>query len=294
MNDFQQTTLANINIVRNIANTLGGGLNKSLGQNFLINQQTLLRFVDSLKIAKDDCIIEIGPGIGVVSYTLCERAKKVYLIEIDKTKQEALNKVLENYSNYEIIWGDATDFNFADLRKKLELEGFKSENIKLIGSLPYNVGKRIIYNLLVSDFDWTIASFFLQKEVAENYTSKIPNAEFLSIYAKIFADVNFLFSVPPEHFMPIPKVKTGVVQFIKHNKFDHLDKAAFSKFIKQGFTQPRKTVLNNLKSLGFKAESFEQANIKVTARPSELELPQWEKLFSMLLSPLDEKVTKES
>src|SRR5690242_17624203 len=105
--NFEQKTLAHINIVKGLANTLGGGFNKSFGQNFLINQNSLLKFIKSINLSPDDLVIEIGPGIGVVSYTLCEIAKKAYLIEIDRSKETALSKVLENYTNYEVIWADA-------------------------------------------------------------------------------------------------------------------------------------------------------------------------------------------
>src|SRR5688572_27737641 len=96
--NFEQTTLADLNIVRQITNSLGGGTKKSFGQNFLVNQNSLLKFINLIHIQKDDIVIEIGPGIGVVSYTLCQKAKKVYLIEIDREKDKALGKTLENFN----------------------------------------------------------------------------------------------------------------------------------------------------------------------------------------------------
>lgn len=280
MSEFEQTTLANINIVRSLTNTLGGGLNKSLGQNFLINQNSLLKFVKSISLSKNDIVIEIGPGIGIVTYTLCQNAKKVYAIEIDKSKEAALQKSLENFNNYKIIWEDATQFNFSEFHEELKKEhGEVSTDLKLIGSLPYNSAKKIIYNILTSNLEWSEAAFFLQLEVAENYVSKAPTAEFLSNFVRIFADVDFAFGVPAEHFMPKPKVKTGVIHLKRHDKFNHLDKSAFASFIKHGFTQPRKTVLNNLKSLGFNLDDLKKLGIKETARPSELVIEEWEKMY---------------
>lgn len=272
--NFEQKSLANLLVVRNLTERLGGGIKKSFGQNFLVNQKNLFRFIDSLNITKEDTVIEIGPGIGVVSYTLCERAKKVILIELDRDKEEALKKVLENFDNYELIFADGAEFDYSNLKNIGE--------VKVIGSLPYNVGKRIIYKILNSDFNWTKAAFILQKEVAENYTSKQPKADFLSVFASIYAKAEMRFQISPKSFYPIPKVDSSVIVFEKINDGEDLtEKAKLSKFIKHGFSAPRKTVLNNLKNLGFKLEDFEKTRIKITARPSELSLEEWRKLFEV-------------
>ncbi len=282
MNDqFEQKTLANINIIRTLAMQLGGGTTKSLGQNFLINQNSLLKFIDSIHVTEHDVVIEIGPGVGVVTYTLCERAKKVYLIEIDRNKEPALKKVLENFDNYEIIWGDASQLNFSELNKRIfqENPGLSPQNLKVIGSLPYNVSKKIIQNVITSDLLWQEASFFLQREVADAYVSVPPTAEFLGTYIRIYANVSFAFGIPPEHFMPKPAVKTGVIHLSRELEHNDIDRAALGKFIKAGFTQPRKTIYNNLKSLNVTNEHLEQAGIRPTMRPSEIALEQWRELF---------------
>lgn len=273
MVNFEQETLANLSIVRNITQRLGGGTQKSFGQNFLVNQKTLLRFLDLLDIQKDDIIIEIGPGIGVLSYTLCQKAKKVYLIEIDRTKEEALKKVLENYDNYEIIWADATDFDFSSLNLA---------EAKVIGSLPYNVGKRIIYNLFFSKLNWTKAAFLLQKEVAETYSSLPPRADFLSSFARIFSNPELRFLVGPKNFYPIPKVDSAAILFEKVEKFSDIDKLAFSKFIKQGYIAPRKTIFNNLNLKGSQKEITEKFGFSPTIRPSELSIESWYELFKFI------------
>lgn len=285
MTQFEQTTLADLSIVRQITNSLGGGTKKNFGQNFLINQNSLLKFVNSIAIQKDDIVVEIGPGIGVVSYTLCQRAHKVYLIEIDRDKEKALDKTLQNFDNYEILWQDAAKINWQELYKKIVKDTQKTESdihIKIIGSLPYNVAKLIIYNFLTTDFIWDEASFFVQREVAENYTSQPPKAEFLSNFAQIYSDVTFLFGIPSEHFYPQPKVKTGVIHFIPSKRFQELDRPAFNKFIKQGFEQPRKTLANNLKGTGVTGDDIEELGLQATARPSELTIQQWAELFTKI------------
>jgi 16S rRNA (adenine1518-N6/adenine1519-N6)-dimethyltransferase len=280
MDNFTQTTLANINIVRQLTNTLGSGLKKSLGQNFLVNQKSLLRFINSIHPQKEDVVIEIGPGIGVVSYSLASLIKQLYLIEIDTMKEPALAKVLENADNYKIFWEDATNFDFQSLEQEIKNDpNLQHSSIKIIGSLPYNVSKRIIYNLLVSDIGWDEASFFLQKEVAESYTSKLPKADFLSTFLGVFCEAQYLFNVPAEHFIPIPKVVTGVIHLKRHTKYNDLNKAELSKFIKQGYNQPRKTIANNLKPLGITPEDLQNAGISPKARAGEVEVEKWVELF---------------
>jgi 16S rRNA (adenine1518-N6/adenine1519-N6)-dimethyltransferase len=272
MGNFEQKTLASLSIVKNLAGRLGGGTIKSLGQNFLVNQKTLLRFINLLKITKEDIVIEIGAGIGVVSYTLCEQAKKVYLIEIDRTKEEALTKVLENYDNFEIIWADATDFDFSTI----DLEG---KQAKVIGSLPYNVCKKIIYNLFLSKLDWSEAAFILQKEVAESYASLPPRADFLGTFASIFTDKEFRFKIRASDFFPIPRVESATILFKRNDQYKHLDRRDFSAFIKNGYSSPRKKAFNNMNMKEKGAEIAEKFGINPNARPSELRVEDWEKFF---------------
>lgn len=275
MNNYQQTTLASLSLVRNLTERLGGGTKKSFGQHFLINQKTLLRFINLLNITKEDTVIEIGAGIGVLSYTLCQRAKKVYLIEIDRDKEPALKKVLENYDNYEILWEDATQINYSHYFSDLE-------NIYVIGSLPYNTGKKIIYHFFNSKLNWKKAAFILQKEVAEHYTSKVPNAHFLSIFASIYSQAHLEFFINRKNFYPIPKVDSAAVSFI-NNKKKEREYENLSKFIKLGFSAPRKTILNNLKPLGFDATKLQDLGINAKSRPSEVTLEEWEKLYQSFM-----------
>lgn len=276
MEKFKQNTLASLYIVRSIANQFGGKIQKSLGQNFLINQKILLRLIDLLDIHENDTIIEIGPGIGVLSYTLCEKAKKVFLIEIDKTKSTALNKVLENFNNYEVIWSDATKFDYSIIGN--------SENVKVIGSLPYNSAKKIIYNLFYSDLKWSRAAFILQKEVAENYTSAPPRADFLSMFSRIFSEPSFRFMISRKSFYPMPKVDSAAITFDRHSRYDGIDKHALAKFIKKGFSTPRKTIFNNLGINHSAKETLRDIKFSKTARPSELQLEDWIYLFKNFIS----------
>lgn len=279
MPEFKQESLANLSIVRNLTERLGGGIKKSFGQNFLINQKVLFRFVDLLEINENDVVLEIGPGIGVVSYTLCQRAKKVILIELDRTKEDALKKVLENFSNYEIVWGDASQIDLAKVIKELKIDS--NQKIKVIGSLPYNVGKRIITNLFESNLNWDSAAFFLQKEVAEDYTAKPPHSTYLANQAAIFATSEYAFTISPKQFYPVPKVESAAIKFTRHSLYDSINKSSFAKFVRTGFTAPRKTIYNNLKSLNYDAATIEKAGVNPMKRPAELNTDDWFNLFNL-------------
>lgn len=280
MKNFEQTTLADLSLVRHLTNTLGEGTKKSFGQNFLVNQKSLLRFVDLIDIQEDEVVIEIGPGIGVVSYTLAQKAKEVYLIEIDKTKELALQKTLSKFSNIHMIWDDATSIHWHALFHEIRTKHPETP-IKIIGSLPYNVGKKIIYNFFVSEVEWSEAAFFLQREVAQNYTSQPPTAEFLAIFGALYAEINLAFQVPPDHFYPRPAVTTGVVHLVRSTQYEYLDRIKVGQFIKQGFMQPRKTLLNNLKNADISKEDILSVGLKETVRPSELDLEKWIELYKV-------------
>ncbi len=269
-------SIANLPLTRYLVNTLGGGVKRSFGQNFLINEKILFKFINLLNLTNNDTVIEIGPGIGTLSYTLCQKVKKLYLIEIDKEKEKALNKVLENFRNYEIIIEDASTIDYTNYFNNLK-------NVYVIGSLPYNVSKQIIYNLLNSNLDWQKSAFILQKEVAENYASRPPQAHFLGMFASIYADVCLEFLIKPEHFYPIPKVYSAAISFCNKKTNDISYNASLAKFIKIGFQFPRKTVLNNLRSYNLTSGLLDTIGIKPTSRPSELKLEQWERLYKLLL-----------
>ncbi|BDQ04556.1 MAG: ribosomal RNA small subunit methyltransferase A [Candidatus Dojkabacteria bacterium] len=272
----KQTTLANLPVTRHIVQSLGGGVKKSLGQNFLVNQKILLKFINLLDLTKDDIVIEIGPGIGTISYTLCQKVRKLYLIELDREKEKALKKVLENFTNYEIIIEDASVIDYAKYFGHLK-------NVYVIGSLPYNLSKKIIYNLFNSNLDWRKSTFILQKEVAEHYTSQPPQAHFLGIFASIYSNVKLEFVIKPECFYPIPKVYSAAVTFTNKQEGSIEDNLCLSNFIKSCFHFPRKTILNNLKKYSITSDMLEVIGINPIKRPSEITLDQWKQIYHLIV-----------
>lgn len=273
MDNFEQKSIANLQIIRSLVSEFGGP-NKALGQNFLINQKSLFRFIDALVVSSEDIIVEIGPGLGVVSYTLCQKAKFVYLVEIDETKIPALKRVLEEFDNYEIILADATTYDF--------YTRFKDLKVKVIGSLPYNVCKPIIRNIFESEFKWNEMAFILQKEVAESYSSVVPKTEFIGAYADIFCESRqYKFSIKPDNFYPIPRVNSAVIYFKYRSGMDLKTKIDIARMVKSGFSSPRKKVSNNLKSI-IEPSDINGVITNENARPSEVSYEEWVKIYSKI------------
>lgn len=273
--DKDYSTIASYKLVRHVANEYGGGIKKGFGQNFLVNEKILRRLIARLNIKDNDIVVEIGPGIGVLTYSLCQLAKKVIMIELDKAKEKAIHKVLENFNNYEIIFADASEFNFNDVPK--------SANLKIIGALPFNHAKRIIANLFESGIIWNEAVFVVQLEVGESYSSTPPDADFLSNYARIFAEASFEFKIKPVNFVPIPKVDSAVIKFTqKKDEISISEKLKIAGFIKSGFSQPRKKLRNNLKGFDLANEALNYLD----KRPAQLSLNEWEFLFRTSTSRL--------
>lgn len=279
--------IANINVVRHITNTLGGGFNKSLGQHFLINQKSLLKFLKYCNISDQKVVLEIGSGIGVITYCLCSLSKHVVAIEIDNTKIPALTKVLENYSNYSVIQSDARSIYYNQIYQDTVNEQLDySQKIRIVGALPYNSSKVILRNLLTSTFNqWDYGIFIIQKEVANKYISnKKGKKTFLNIFLSLYADIELLFNIPPKHFMPIPKVDSSVIKITPHQKYEHINRKKIIKFIKIGYSAPRKKVTNNLKSFGINKDVLIKVDIDYNARAENLTLDDWIKLYNLFSS----------
>ncbi len=262
------STLANIKILKTFLNKYNIAPSKKFGQNYLVDEYKLNSIVSSMNISSDDVILEIGPGIGTFTYEFCKFAKKVYIIELDKSLNEVLTKVLENYSNYEIFWEDSTKFDYSRINES---------NIKVFSSLPYNTAKKIIMNLVESSLDWTELHFILQKEVVESYISTPPKADFLANYIRLFGKPRIEFVLSPKSFYPEPKVYSAYMTVIRDDEYKQYNRRLLASYIKYAYSEPRKKVKNNLKRI-ISDLSHIQSEI-LEKRPSELMLQDWIMIF---------------
>ncbi len=262
-------------------------LTKSLGQNFLIDNNIKRKIIDSSKITKSDNVIEIGPGVGVLSLEIAKKAKKLVTVEIDNRLIPALEEVLGEYDNTEIINVDALDLDIENLTK----EKFNEQSYKVIANLPYYVTSPIIMKFIESDSNLDTLILMMQKEVANRIIAKPYTKEYgiLSIAVQIYCDVERVCDVPKTVFLPMPKVQSTVLKFIKNDKHSKniIDKKLFFRVVKAAFGNRRKTILNSLSSnlnisKDILVEKLSSVDINDSRRAETLDIHEYIKLSNAL------------
>lgn len=225
--------------------------NKSLGQNFLINQDVVDKIIDSAKVEKDDLVIEIGPGLGTLTKYLLEKAKKVISIELDKKMINILKDRFSMYSNFELLNDDILKINLKQLIKiQKEAKGIK--NVKVVANLPYYITTPIIMKLLEEKLDLESITIMIQKEVADRLIAtpgqKNTGAITYSVY--YYALSQDIMEVPNYSFIPEPDVTSKVIKLNVRKKpiVEVENKQLMFKIIKSAFMQRRKTLLNSLRN----------------------------------------------
>ena len=249
--------------------------NKKLGQNFLINEQSLNKIAEDVN--SDDTVIEIGPGLGTLTKVLLEKAKKVYAVELDPKMCEILKSRFIAYNNLEIINKDILKI---DINKDFP-------NAKVVANLPYYITTSIITELLKTNIkDITI---LIQKEVAERICEEPgkSKAGAITYYVKYYADSKIIGNVGKEEFIPSPKVESGIVKITKLEKprVEVNDEKLFFDLIKTNFTKRRKTILNSLSSIVEKEklqQILNELNIKDNIRGEQLTLEEYAKLANKI------------
>lgn len=228
--------------------------NKSLGQNFLIDDEVIERIVDGAEVEKDDIVIEIGPGLGSMTKVLLERARKVICIELDKKMVKILHDRFIAYSNIEIINEDVLKI---DLNKLIENELLNEQNIrcvKVVANLPYYITTPIIMKLIESNLQIESITVMIQKEVAdrliETPSGKNTGAITYSVY--YYCDSKNLGIVSNTSFIPMPEVTSEIIRLKlrKENRVKLKDEKVFFNLIKSAFMQRRKTLINALTNSG--------------------------------------------
>ena len=223
--------------------------NKSLGQNFLINEQVVNEIVESSKIDKEDLVIEIGPGLGTLTKYLLEKAGKVIGIELDKKMVEILQDRFKLYNNFELYQQDVLKIDLKHLIKK-EKENTNIKKVKIAANLPYYITTPIIMKLLEEKLDLESITVMIQKEVADRLIAipgeKETGAITYAVYYYAIAEA--ILEVPKESFIPEPEVTSKVIKLNirKEPPIEVQDKELMFKIIKSAFMQRRKTLINAL------------------------------------------------
>lgn len=244
--------------IREIKDKYDFKLSKSLGQNFLTDKNIIDKIIDAAEITSDDLVIEIGPGIGVLTAEAARLAKKVIAVEIDKNLIPILKDTLAEHDNVEIINQDVL---------KTDLNGIITEagcrRTKIIGNLPYYITTPIIMGLLEGQVRADSIIIMMQKEVADRIKSAPGTKAYgaLSVAVQYYCIADTVAVVPKEVFFPVPKVDSAVLRLdIRKDKpVELLDEKLFFRCVKAGFGQRRKTLLNSLSQLGdFTKEEIRQ------------------------------------
>ena len=223
-------------------------LNKSLGQNFLIDQNITGKIVDGAEISKDDIVVEVGPGIGSLTRVIAERAERVIAVEIDKNVIEPLEEALMGYDNVEVINEDILK---ADIKKLFD---FGDRKIKVVANLPYYITTPIIMRFFEENINVESLTLMVQKEVADRIVSVPGKKDYgiLSVAVQFYSRAKKLFDVPKGCFVPQPDVISAVIRLdvLEKAAIDTDDKEHFFKVVKASFGQRRKTLVNALCNSG--------------------------------------------
>lgn len=225
-------------------------LSKSLGQNFITDKNVIERIVEGAGPTEDDLVIEIGPGIGVLTAEAAQQAAKVVAIEIDSKLIPILDETLAEYDNVEVINQDILKTDLNGIIDEQRAKGSFSGDVKIIGNLPYYITTPIIMHILENSIRAESITVMMQKEVADRIKASPGNKTYGAISAAVqyYCEVEQVVSVPKEVFVPRPKVDSAVLKLTIRDKkpVDLIDEKAFFACIKSGFGQRRKTLLNSL------------------------------------------------
>ncbi len=237
----------NKNIISEITSKYDFRFKKDLGQNFLTDENIVLKIVDALELKDDEVVLEVGPGMGSLTQKLADRAYKVYAVEIDSRAVNMLEETLSEYDNIEIINKDILKTNLKDILAEEIKDGRK---IKFISNLPYYITSPILMKVLEDEVEFKNIVVMLQKEVATRLNAKVNSKDYSSFTVAVdyYADVERLFNVPKTVFVPMPKVDSTVLRITPRKKegMEVNDETVFFKVVKAAFLNRRKMVFNSL------------------------------------------------
>ena len=272
-----------------VLNKYGFTFQKKFGQNFLIDPHVLDKIIRAAEITEDDFVLEIGPGMGTMTQYLAYAAREVYAVEIDKSLIPILEDTLSDYDNVTVINEDILKVNIA----KLAEEKNGGRPIKVVANLPYYITTPIIMGLFESHVPVESITVMVQKEVADRMQVGPGTKDYgaLSLAVQYYAKPYIVANVPPNCFMPRPKVGSAVIRLTRHAETPVQvdDEKLLFQIIRASFNQRRKTLANGLKNyegLSFEKETIEAAiaecGLSPSVRGEALSLEEFAKLANVL------------
>ena len=235
---------------KDIVDKHGFKFSKSLGQNFLIDDNVIDKIIDGARVKEGDKVIEVGPGIGTLNREMSKRAEKVVAVEIDKNLIPILKETLSDFDNTEVVNEDILK---VDINKLVD-EKLSGGPVKLIANLPYYITTPIVMKFLEEDIPVTDIVVMVQKEVADRMNAVPSTKDYgaLSVAVQYYCDTEIVAKAPRHMFIPQPKVDSTVIglHIREEKKYKADNEQLFFKTVKAAFGQRRKTLLNSLSSMG--------------------------------------------
>lgn len=249
---------------------------RSMGQNFLVDEIALDKIVDAAELSSKDVVIEIGPGLGVLTQELSVRAGKVIAIEKDDKLAEA-SKIKFQTTNVEVINKDALEFD----PESYQLE---DNSYKLVANIPYNITSLIIRKFLEVRNQPKLMVLMVQKEVAERMVAKPGDMSLLAVSVQFYADAEIVSIVPKDSFFPVPKVDSAIIKIEVKSKQREVKEKDFFRVVKFGFASKRKTLENNLSagmhiSKDRASDIIKRAGLSAKIRAEDLSITNWIDLY---------------
>jgi 16S rRNA (adenine1518-N6/adenine1519-N6)-dimethyltransferase len=252
---------------------------KRLGQNFLVDESVRDAIIESAGISAEDTVVEVGPGLGVLTERLVALARRVIAIELDEKLAFRLKRKLTGPSILEIVHDDILQVN---LKQLLGAE----VDYKVVANIPYYITSPILRYFTQNVPRPSLMVIMMQQEVAVDVAASSGHMTFLSVSMQIFSRPEIVCKVPAASFYPAPKVDSAVVKFtmLKQPAIDIADIDSFLEFVHAGFAAPRKKIRNSL-ALGLKLEPeqagelLEKSGIDSQRRPGTLTLEEWQALY---------------
>lgn len=273
--------------IKRIMESSGFTFSKALGQNFLVNPSVCPRMAELCGADENTGVIEVGPGIGVLTNELCKVAKKVVAIELDSRLPEILKKTLADHDNVKVVSGDVMKI---DLHKLME-EEFPGMDVVVCANLPYYITSPVIMKLLEERLPIKALTVMVQKEAADRLCAQMGTRQTGAVTAAVryYSEPRLLFKVSAGSFMPAPKVDSAVIRMDIHeeNPVKVTDEKLFFRVVRGAFSQRRKTVTNSLSSLlslekSKVSEALKKAGVNPLARAEQLSMEEFASLSNAL------------
>ena len=239
---------------------------KKLGQNVLIDKEIISLIVKSAEIKKDELVIEPGCGTGVVTRELIDTEAEIVGVEIDDELIPTLQNQFKSAKNFHLKVASVLDLDFQALAK--------GKDYKVVGSIPYQISSPLIHKILFEDRKPKVVCIVLQKEVAEKILGGVGVGTYLSNMVELFYESKIVVFIKPEAFNPIPKVESALLLLTLKSEIIDIDLKKFKGFLHKAFANRRK-MLNKT----FSIDELQQAEINPMARPQEIPLKQFIKLY---------------